>query len=200
MSSVSTPFVVGISGPSGAGKTAVVLRLKDLIPDSVAIFFDEYDEDTVHPESFRDWLVQGADYNAWKTPRLAADLGALKEWKDIQHPLDGRPIPPRKMVIFDAPLGYAHEETGSLIDYMVYVDTPLDVAMARRLLRDGASSGFSVQDEMEAYLDYGKQAYLEMDKQVKPNCDLIVDGSASIELVTTRIADAVSEHLKAGNS
>ena len=178
----------------------MALRLAELLPDSTVILFDEYDGDTVHPESFRVWLLQGADYNAWKTARLAADLEALKEWKEIQHPLDGRDIPPRKMIIFDAPLGYAHDETGRLIDYMVFLDTPLDVAMARRLLRDAGSPAFSLQAEMQAYLDYGRAAYLEMDKQVKPSCDLVVDGSASIEVVAMQIANSVCEKLEAGNT
>ena len=85
MSTNSTPYVLEISEPSGAGKTAVVLQLKDVLQDSVAIFFDEYDRHTLQPASFRDWVAEGADYNAWKTPSLTADLHALKRTESIQH-------------------------------------------------------------------------------------------------------------------
>ena len=124
-------FVVGISSPSGGGKTAITMKVSELLANSVTISFDDYDFDTVHPSSYRQWLEEGADCNAWKTPRLSDDLGKLKEGKSIISPVDDRIVNPQRYVIFDAPLGYAHAETGKFIDFMVFIDTPLDVAMAR---------------------------------------------------------------------
>jgi uridine kinase len=79
---------------------------------------------------------------------------------------------------------------------MVFLDTPLDVAMAHRILRDSESSEYRLQDELKSYLDYGRDAYLELDKQVKPTCDLIIDGSTSIDVVASEIADVVLKTLE----
>ena len=190
----SSALVVGLSSPSGGGKTTIVKRLAAVIPESVMIFFDDYDGSTIHPSSFRSWLDQGADYNAWKTPRLASDLRRLKEGRPIEHPINGSQVGPSRIIIFDAPLGKAQEETGSLIDFMVFIDTPLDVAMARRLLRDADTGDkVSLSDEMRTYLDHGRQAYLEMDKQIKPACDLSVDGMNSVGAIVEEVASEIRE-------
>ena len=192
-------IVVGISSPSGGGKTTVARRVSEMLKDTVPIFFDDYDCDNVHPGNLRQWLEQGANYNAWKTPRLKNDLRKLKAGEPIESPIDGTTIHPQRYVVFDAPLGYAHAETGALIDFMVFIDTPLDVAMARRLLRDLASMPpasanvalDSLESELTAYLDYARGAYLAMDKQVKPGCDLILDGQCLVDELAQEIASAV---------
>jgi len=192
-------FVTGISSPSGGGKTVVAMRVSELLPDAVTIFFDDYDFDTVHPASIRGWLEDGANYNDWKSPKLRDDLTKLKAGQAIVSPVDGLTINPRKYVVFDGPFGYAHAATGGLIDLMVFIDTPLDVAMARRLLRDYSST--SVDDsstnigrltaELTAYLDYGRQAFLEMNKQVRPTCDLLLDGCSGVDDLAEEVVRAI---------
>ena len=191
-------FITGISSPSGGGKTAVTRRTCELLPGGVMVCFDDYGQDIVDPDCYRTWLERGADYNEWKTPTLADDLARLKAGQAVVYPANGALLGPAKQVVFDAPLGRAHAETGKLIDLMVYIDTPLDIAMARRLTRDyspssddpeGALDAISV--ELRSYLDYGRLAYLEMDKQVKPTSDLVVDGCQSIDRIAQEIAQAI---------
>ena len=192
-------FVIGISAVSGGGKTAVAQKVSEILLGAVTIFFDDYDFDTVHPESYPKWLEEGANYNDWKTPKLSADLRKLKAGQPIVSPVDGLTVKPQRYVIFDAPLGYAHAETAVYIDFMVFLDTPLDIAMARRLLRgfsrisvDGSSSAIdSVKAEMTAYLDYGRLAYLEGNEQIKPTCDLILDGCLTVDHLAKAIVEAI---------
>ena len=48
-------FVIGISSVSGGGKTAVAVKLTELLQDAVILSFDDYDENTVHPEDLHAW-------------------------------------------------------------------------------------------------------------------------------------------------
>ena len=147
-------------------------------------------------------ILVWADYNDWETPRLTDDLGKLKSGEAIVSYVTGLEVKPRKYIIFDSPLGRAHAETARFIDFMVFIDTPLDVAMARRIWRDlpsiSAESSSSLADllkgQLSAYLDYGRQACLEMEKQVKPTCDLILDGC----LPADELAKVIVEMIKAG--
>jgi hypothetical protein len=181
-------------------KTAIAKRTSELLEDSVAIYFDDYDFDTVHPESIRDWLETGHDYDNWKTPRLTHDLSRLKAGESINSPVDGTIVQPRAYVVFDNPMGYAHAETAGLIDFMVFIDTPLDIAMARRILRTfvlkrpgRADSAIDcVETELTAYLEYGRRAYFEMDKQIKLGCDLVLDGCSSVDDLARQIVDAIA--------
>lgn len=193
-------FVIGISAPSGGGKTTVARQLVARLPDAVLLSFDDYDHLTVHPASYPQWLAEGADYNAWQTPQLSVDLRRLRAGQAIVAPRTGQVVSPRAYIVFDAPLGRAHHETGQQIDLMVFIDTPLDVAMARRLLRDYSQNERSlshkwaqIQSELAVYLASGRAAYLEMDRQIKPGCDLILDGLRSPDELALEILVRIPE-------
>ena len=44
-------------------------------------------------------------------------------------------------------MGRAHSDSGQFIDLMVFIDTPLDIAMARRILRDIEPAARSTAEE-----------------------------------------------------
>ncbi|MDA3835790.1 MAG: hypothetical protein PF495_20655 [Spirochaetales bacterium] len=102
--------------------------------------------------------------------------------------------------MYDAPLGKAHDESGRYIDFMVFIDTPLDVAMARRFLRDYLSDPSQdaecvvqgLKQELLGYLQEGRLPYLEMDRTVKPTSDFVVDGCLPID----EIRDLIVQNLK----
>ena len=195
--------IVGISSPSGGGKTTVAKRVAQLLPGAITVFFDDYDFDTLHPVNIRSWLEEGANYNDWKPTKLQDDLKKLKAGQAILKTGDGLAIKPKNYVIFDYALGYANRGLAKYIDFMVFIDTPPDVAMARRLLRDlpsispnapnGAWAGTleHVKTELRVYLDYGRRAYLELDRQIKPNCDLVLDGCLSVDDLANQIVENI---------
>ena len=190
MTSFKRHFLIGISSVSGGGKTAVANRLAELLPDSVTLCFDDYDDTTVHPDDLQKWLAEGADYNVWQTPVLTSDLEALTTGRYISSSA--------RYVIFDAPLGRAHSDTGRFIDFMGFIDTPLDVAMARRLLRDMASHGeqdaeSNLKSSLSSYLDGVRLLYLELQNQVKRTCDLVLDGCLSVDELAMAIHDRVRQ-------
>ena len=188
-------FVIGISSVSGGGKTAVAKKLTELLQDAVMLCFDNYDKTTVHPEDLNTWLTAGADYDVWKTPGLTSDLLSLTTGNHIVSPVDGYNIPTAKYIVFDAPLGRAHSDTGKFIDYMVFIDTPLDIAMARRLLRDltihteqGAeNSAKCLNAHLYSYLNGGRSLFLELGNQIKGNCDIVLDGRLTVDELAATI-------------
>ena len=139
--------------------------------------------------------MAGADYNVWKTPGLTRDLQSLTTGNQITSPVDGSAIQAAKYIVFDAPLGRAHADTGRFIDFMVFIDTPLDIAMARRLLRDITSpseqcaedSIKSLKANLSSYLKGGQSLYLELEKQIKRNCDMVLDGRLTVDELAATI-------------
>ena len=99
------------------------------------MFFDDYEESSVMPEDFQSWFDDGADYDAFVTPLFTEHIRLLKDGKAVTSPVNGSAIEPAKYIVVDAPLGRVHTDSGKYFDFMVFIDTPLDVAMARRLLR-----------------------------------------------------------------
>ena len=169
------PYVIGLSSPSGGGKTTITKALSKKLPNNTAVYFDEFDDSTVHPADLAEWAANGGDYNVWN---------------EFQY------------LIFDAPLGRANSELGEFIDFMVFIDTPLDVAMARRFLRDcfdvfdnnKEADWNGLKKELVGYLNGGRSAYLEMLKSVKPSSDFVVDGILPIDAVCQSIVLKINEN------
>ena len=187
--------IVGISSVSGGGKTTVTRRLVEVIGDAVALHFDDYDDTNVHPDDLHRWFADGADYEAYQTPVFSRHLQALKAGLSIRYPVEGKYGGPSRYVVADAPLGRTHSESGKSIDLMVFIDTPLDIAMVRRILRDIKRRDPSMADdtlmrvkgELSGYEGGARPIYENFQERMRAVSDLIVDGALDIDLIVERI-------------
>ena len=187
--------VIGISSVTGGGKTAVTQRLVEALGDAVALHFDDYDDTNVHPVDLQVWSAAGADYDAYETPVFTNHLWALKVGRRIRYPIGNVAVAPAKYVVADAPLGRAHSDSGRSIDLMVFIDTPLDVALTRRMLRDidrqnGRTSDEAlhyIEDELSGYLAQARPIFEEFQERLRATSDVIVDGTLSIDDIVEKI-------------
>ncbi|HEK9104097.1 AAA family ATPase [Bacillus pfraonensis] len=178
MNKEKLPLVIAIAGVSGGGKSTIAKHLNERLHNSKTLFFDDYDFDG--PNDIIDWVDKGANYDEWNLAPLIRDLKGL-----LSEPLD--------YILLDFPFAYKHSKTSKLIDLTVFIDTPLDIAMARRVIRDFRnSSNESILIEMENYISQGRRGYLEMLKTIKPNSDIIVDGTLSVSKVGDKIYEVIS--------
>ncbi|RIW32071.1 hypothetical protein D3H55_14185 [Bacillus salacetis] len=172
------PLVIVVAAVSGGGKTTITNHLQETLPECKALFFDDYDFDG--PDDMMQWIENGCKPEEWNLSPLVVEMKKL-----LSEPLD--------YIIVDFPFAYLHRETRNLIDFAVFIDTPLDLAMARRMMRDhGSSSSADIRMDMESYIKRGRQGYLAMLDTVKLNSDFIVDGTQSIP----GIASAIIEKIK----
>ena len=98
-----------------------------------------------------------------------------------------------RYLILDYPFAYRNALIAPLIDLAVFLDTPLDVALARRILRDhAASDGDAIRAELREYLEHARPAFLEMLRAVRPDADLIIDGTLPPAEIVARIAAQIA--------
>ncbi len=195
--------VIGVSAVGGGGKTVVTRRLAHVLGDAAAIHFDDYDDTNVHPPDLQRWFADGADYDAWQTPVFSSHLQSLRDGRSVRHPVTGMTKGPSRYVVADAPLGRAHTDSGRFIDLMVFIDTPLDVAMARRLLRDIDPTARStagealrhIKGELSGYEVRARPIYEHFQERMRAEADLVVDGTLAIDLIVDRIRSEVGSRL-----
>ncbi|MDF3047210.1 MAG: hypothetical protein K0R73_328 [Candidatus Midichloriaceae bacterium] len=174
------PHIIGVSGKTGAGKTTLcAMLIKQL--KATLIVWDDYDDISEEPEDYIAWYYNGKDYTAFKRQALSKNLEDLKNNKETLHPVFNQILPVTQFIIFDAPLGRLHHETGKFIDTMIHIEVPLDVLLCRRLLRDfkDENNTKDLLDEIRFYLEQSRPLYF--DNELKSTADLIIDGMLTPE-------------------
>lgn len=63
-------------------------------------------------------------------------------------------------ILLDYPFAYKNNKVAPYINYSIFIDTPLDIAMARRILRDLIiQPADMLKDDLNCYPSHGRIAY-----------------------------------------
>lgn len=180
MKTKSLPKIIAVASVSGGGKTTAVGNLTERMTNAKALYFDDYDFQG--PDNLVHWLERGMDYDEWDLAPLLTDIKNL-----LAEPLD--------FIVLDFPFARLHSASKSYIDLTIFIDTPLDLALVRRITRNftGHTSSEIIAD-LDHYANNGRAAYLQMLEDVKPDSDLVIDGSGSREEVTQAILHQLFKH------
>jgi uridine kinase len=175
------PTVIAIAAVAGGGKTTITKRLLERLRHSIAFHFDDYDF-KICPDDIIDWVKRGSDPMEWDISPLREDL--TQYITDQSNTIE--------YIVLDYPFARLHDQLRHYIDLTVFIDTPLDIAMARRLLRDYVNAPHaSILNDMNHYIHSGRTAYLDMQNRHLTHNDLIVDGSLAVDTIVERIMERV---------
>ena len=209
--SQSTSFVVAVSSAAGGGKTTLVTKAGELL-GAATLFFDDYRDASTYPPDLKKWVADGADLNLWKTPKFAEDLAALKRGESMVSPAEDT-IASTEFIVIEEPMGRGRHEMAKSIDFVALIDTPLDIAMARRFLRLADTNpladieqttkeqlrehvegllGF-LTGELRSYLDVSRAVYIAVQEQVTADCDLVLDGRLPADELAEQLVEAVRQ-------
>ena len=173
--------IITIAAISGGGKKTITERLTQKLTNSKALYFDSYNFHNC-PADICKWIDEGANYDEWVLTPLI---------KDIQHLIRDSNV---DYIIVDYPFAYLNSEMRQFIDLTIFIDTPLDIAMARRILRDFKEDTMSeIHNDLKHYITYARKAYLEALHTVKPNSDIVLDGSLSVEEIINQIDEELNQ-------
>lgn len=173
--------VIAISAVTAGGKTTVVTELLKKLERATSLHFDDY---TFEGEvDFCTCTLQGDDYYAaWNLSPLKEDIVNIIESKQYEY------------LLLDYPFAYRHKEIKDFIDCAIFIDTPLDIAMARRILRDMKNaSGDEIRADMESYLKFARKWYLKMQEDIMPSSDYVVDGTKDIAKVVDDVLNIIQK-------
>jgi uridine kinase len=179
-------IVIGIAGGTASGKTTlaknlfsesaefgtVILRLDDYYRDRPDLSYAEREKlNYDHPDSFDVEL-------------LVSHLVALKKGKPIEHPVydfvnhcrsDKTVIVhPAPVVILEGIMIFAIEKIRKQCDFRIFVDTPADIRLLRRIQRDIEERGRDLNSVIAQYLSTVRPMHDSFVEPSKIYADIIV--------------------------
>lgn len=174
------PFIISISANSGGGKTTVTRELSNKLSKAKALYFDNY-EYVKQPDNIYEWVENGSNPNEWDLSSLVNDIMNIIKNECVDY------------IILDYPFGRQNYPVKDFIDMTVYIDTPLDISLARRIIRDYKESTVDeIINELDFYLTKSRLCFTEHNENMKAS-DLIVDGSLSLDKILYIIMDDIKQ-------
>jgi uridine kinase len=187
-------FLIAMSGGSGSGKSTLAEALLARLGPETAVMFGE--DAYYHPMSHygapkddeeRVRLIRAINYDDPKSKeadRLVADLRALKAGQGVDQPVYDyelhdrssrtRRIEPAPVLILEGIHALSMPKIRPLIDLSVYVDTPDDLRLARRIRRDVIERGRSVDSVLAQYMSTVRAAHYRFTHPAKFEADLVI--------------------------
>jgi len=169
--------------------------------DVTVLEHDRYYRD--HPElRLEERAALNYDHpNSLDTDLLVTHVRALRDGHTVEAPaydftLHGRraettPIRPGTAIIVEGILIFTDPALRALMDVKVFVDTDSDTRFIRRLQRDVAERGRTVESVIDQYLSTVKPMHLEFVEPSKRHADLIVPqgghNQVAVEMLLTLI-------------
>ncbi|HQX83626.1 MAG TPA: uridine kinase [Vicinamibacterales bacterium] len=203
MSRPRLPFVIGVAGGSGSGKTTVVRNIVEALGNTQVsvIEHDRYYRD--HPTlRLEERAALNYDHpDSLETDLLVQHVKALRAGHPVEVPVydfarharqpDTVTVTPRTAVIVEGILIFTDPALRALMDVKVFVDTDDDTRFIRRLQRDITERGRTVESVIDQYLGTVKPMHLEFAVPSKRYADIIIPlgghNSVAIDMLLTLI-------------
>lgn len=204
-----TPFLIGLAGGTGSGKTTVANAIvKRVGEERIAILsHDSYYRDFVDlPKDILD--RQNFDHpDSLESELLVRHLKALKQGMVVETPIydfkvhcraaESRRVEPRKVILVDGILIFAEPELRKLFDVKIYVDTDADIRLIRRLKRDIAERGRSVESVVAQYESTVRPMHMEFVEPSKRYADLIIpeggENTVALDFLFARLRELLGD-------
>lgn len=204
------PWLVGIVGGSGSGKTSVAQELlRRIRRRGIQAFLLDMDAyyaplETVQAR-FGGQTINWDHPHAFDLELMASHLTALHGGQAIRKPrydftISDRtgwedPMQPGQVVILEGLLLFALKELREQLDVKVFVDADADILMLRRIRRDTAERGRTLESVMDQYEHSVRPMHLEFVEPSKRWADLIVpmgvENRTALDLLTHHIVQKV---------
>ena len=203
------PFVIGIAGGSGSGKTFFLkCFLNHFKKEEICLLSqDDY--------YYRVGHTMTAEENKLYNFDLPATIDNNQFLSDIKNLINGETVyqkeytfnnpnaEPKLLEIKPAPIVMVEglfilhfEEIAEILDMKIFIDTDEDVALQRRLKRDLIERGYPEGDVLYKWNNHVMPAFNDYLLPYKKQCDKIITNNTHVADDIIQITSEISSHLR----
>ncbi|MFZ6030619.1 MAG: uridine kinase [Chloroflexota bacterium] len=198
-----TPLIIGIAGGTGSGKTTVASVILERVGAQRIAFVphDAYYKDLSAFGLSSHSAINFDHPDALDSALLAHHVRLLKAGQAIEIPVydfktnrrtqETHHVEPQPVILVDGILIFAESELRNLFDIKIFVGTDADIRFIRRLQRDIAERGRTLQSVVQQYLETVRPMHLEFVEPSKRYADVIIPeggfNEVALDMVVARI-------------
>lgn len=206
---MNKPFIIGIAGGSGSGKTFFLKCFLEHFTDNEVCLVsqDDYYIPVAHNMTKEENKLYNFDLPATiDHQHFEDDINSLVEGKTIfkkEYTFNNPDIVPRILEIRPAPILIVEglfilyfKKISELIDLKIFIEADHDIALGRRLKRDLAERGYSHDDALYKWINHVVPAYEEFLLPYKDECDQVIVNNSHEARDIIRVTEAISKQLR----
>ncbi len=195
-----TPRVIGIAGGTASGKTTAARRVAQALGDDVLLLVHDRYYRSVPPGT----SLRAHNFDepaALDTAALVADLDALRAGRGVHLPVydfsrhaqatETEFVTPRDTILVEGILVLADPALRARFDHAVYVDTPPDIRLIRRIRRDVAERGRTADSVLAQYEATVRPMHVVHVEPSRQFADTVLDGNAAPDALSERLLEIV---------
>jgi len=205
---VTRPYIVGVAGGTGSGKTTVARAIASSLPlgSATLLEHDSYYRD--RPDiPYEERCELNFDHpDSLETELLVEHLDALRRDEPVDVPSydfsthrrreERHRIAPAPVIAVEGILVFADERLRQRFDLKVFVDTDADIRVFRRIRRDIEQRGRTFQSVRDQYYRTVRPMHLQFVEPSKRWADIIVPeggkNSVAIELLVHKLKSVIN--------
>ncbi len=171
------PFIIGVAGGSGSGKSFIARKICEKIKDCVLISMDDY----IIPEK----ILSSSNWDLpdnWDLDKIRKNIFDLHSGKKIEKPVydfsahlisSQETVKPCRVIIIEG-IYALHSIFQDFLDFRIFIDASENVRLERRIKRDIAKRGKTEKSVREKWRESVQPVYVEKVVLQKQVADVVV--------------------------
>jgi len=196
------PITIGVAGGTGSGKTTLAMAILERVGATHIAFLP-------HDNYYKDWedipLVEGIrnfDHpDSLDTAVMIENIRQLQQGEATQVPIYDftthsrtgkfREVQPQPILLIEGILIFAEPALRELLDVRIFVDADADIRFIRRLQRDIAERGRTMESVIRQYTLTVRPMHLEFVEPSKRYADVIIPEGGQNPVALDMVADRI---------
>jgi uridine kinase len=205
-------ILIGIAGGTGSGKTSIAKKLCSNFKESdiTLIEQDAYYKDLSHISLSKRELVNfdhpdSIDFLLMQKQIIGLINGIetnipIYNFKTHTRKKNKRSIKAKRIIILEGILALFNDKIRNMMDIKIYVDTPNDIRIIRRIKRDIEERKRTLSSIIKQYYDTVRPMHLQFVEPTKDYADIIIpkgsENKIAIDILNSKIKDIINNNLK----